>query len=36
VPSCFDATAEVTLDELRIELAYPLDEPSDRFFRQPG
>jgi transcriptional regulator with XRE-family HTH domain len=32
----FDATAEVTLDELRIELAYPLDEASDRFFRQPG
>jgi transcription regulator MmyB-like protein len=31
----FDATAEVTLDELRIELAYPLDEPSHRFFRQP-
>lgn len=30
----FDATAEVTLDELRIELAYPLDQPSDRFFRQ--
>lgn len=32
----FDSTAEVTLDELRIELAYPLDEPSDRFFRQPA
>jgi hypothetical protein len=28
----FDATADVTLDELRIELAYPLDEASDRFF----
>ncbi len=30
----FDSTAEVTLDELRIELVYPLDEPSDRFFRE--
>ncbi|HZM84302.1 MAG TPA: hypothetical protein VFC19_51945 [Candidatus Limnocylindrales bacterium] len=30
----FDSTAEVTLDELRIELTYPLDEASDRFFRE--
>jgi transcriptional regulator with XRE-family HTH domain len=29
----FDSPAEVTLDELRIELTYPLDEASDRFFR---
>lgn len=31
----FDSTAEITLDELRIELTYPLDETADRFFRQP-
>jgi hypothetical protein len=36
VAARFDATAEVTLDELRIELSYPLDEASDRFFRQSG
>jgi transcriptional regulator with XRE-family HTH domain len=30
----FDSPAEVTLDELRIELAYPLDENSERFFRE--
>ena len=29
----FDDTAEVTLDELRIELMYPLDDDADRFFR---
>ena len=29
----FDATAEITLDELRIELTYPLDQTADRFFR---
>jgi hypothetical protein len=29
----FDSTAEVTLDELRIELTYPLDQTADRFFR---
>ena len=31
----FDDPAEMTLDELRVELAYPLDKPSDRFFRSP-
>jgi len=31
----FDEAAEVTLDELRIELAYPLDEAADHFFRHP-
>lgn len=36
VAARFDATAEVTLDELRIELSYPLDDASDRFFRQSG
>jgi len=29
----FDHTAEVTLDELRIELMYPMDDEADRFFR---
>jgi len=29
----FDPTAEVTLDELRIELTYPLDATADAFFR---
>lgn len=29
----FDHIAEVTLDELRIELMYPLDDDADRFFR---
>jgi MmyB-like transcription regulator ligand binding domain len=29
----FDHTAEVTLDELRIELMYPMDDDADRFFR---
>jgi transcriptional regulator with XRE-family HTH domain len=36
----FDDIAEVTLDELRVELMYPLDEEAERFFRahagQPG
>lgn len=31
----FDATAEITLSELRIELSYPLDQASDEFFREP-
>lgn len=31
----FDHIAEVTLDELRIELMYPLDDEADRFFRTP-
>ena len=29
----FDPVADVTLDELRIELFYPLDEEAERFFR---
>jgi len=29
----FDGTAEVTLDELRIELTYPLDADADSYFR---
>lgn len=32
----FDATAEITLDELRIELIYPLDEAGEQFFRDAG
>jgi transcriptional regulator with XRE-family HTH domain len=31
----FDPTAEITLDELRIELLYPLDTTAERFFRTP-
>jgi transcriptional regulator with XRE-family HTH domain len=31
----FDPIAEVTLDELRIELMYPLDEAAEAFFRAP-
>ncbi len=30
----FDPVAEVTLDELRIELMYPLDAAAERFFRR--
>lgn len=30
----FDPVAEVTLDELRIELMYPLDSAAERFFRE--
>jgi hypothetical protein len=33
VAAHFDATTEVTLNELRIELSYPLDRASDEFFR---
>jgi transcriptional regulator with XRE-family HTH domain len=29
----FDQAADVTLDELRVELIYPFDEAADRFFR---
>ncbi len=29
----FDHAAEVTLDELRVELMYPLDEVAERYFR---
>ncbi|MBD8504900.1 helix-turn-helix domain-containing protein [Hoyosella sp. G463] len=31
--SRFEATAEITLDELRIELTYPLDAEAEAFFR---
>ena len=30
----FDPIAEVTLDELRVELMYPLDDAAERFFRE--
>jgi len=30
----FDPVAEVTLDDVRIELTYPLDDVAERFFRQ--
>jgi transcriptional regulator with XRE-family HTH domain len=30
----FDTAVEVTLDELRIELIYPLDDDAEHFFRQ--
>lgn len=33
VAARFDPTAEITLDELRIELLYPLDAIAERFFR---
>jgi hypothetical protein len=29
----FDHPTEVTLDELHIELMYPMDDDADRFFR---
>lgn len=29
----FDHAADVTLDELRVELMYPLDEDAERYFR---
>ena len=32
----FDPVADVTLDELRIELFYPLDETAESFFRALG
>jgi hypothetical protein len=32
----FDHAADVTLDELRAELIYPLDKQADRFFRGHG
>ncbi len=31
----FEQVAEVTLDEPRIELVYPLDAAAERFFRAP-
>jgi len=30
----FDQAAEITLDELRVELMYPFDDAADRFFRR--
>jgi transcriptional regulator with XRE-family HTH domain len=35
VAAHFDATTDITLNELRIELSYPLDQASDDFFRLP-
>jgi hypothetical protein len=32
----FDHPAETTLDELRVELLYPMDEDADQFFRYPA
>jgi hypothetical protein len=32
-PPDFDPVADVTLQELRVELMYPLDEAAARFFR---
>ncbi|HCT79136.1 MAG TPA: hypothetical protein DGT23_21780 [Micromonosporaceae bacterium] len=34
VAARFDAPAEVTLDELRIELIYPADAEAEQYFRQ--
>jgi hypothetical protein len=33
VAARFESVADVTLDEVRVELVYPEDEASDRFFR---
>jgi transcriptional regulator with XRE-family HTH domain len=33
VAARFESVADVTLDEVRVELVYPEDEPSERFFR---
>jgi hypothetical protein len=30
----FDQAAEITLDELRVELMYPFDDAAERFFRR--
>jgi len=32
----FDHPAEVTLDEVRVELMFPMDEVAERFFRTAG
>jgi transcriptional regulator with XRE-family HTH domain len=32
----FDHPAELTLDELRVELMYPMDDTAERFFRTAG
>lgn len=29
----FDQAAEITLDELRVELLYPFDKAAERYFR---
>src|SRR5262245_25624582 len=34
VAARFDPVADVTLDEVRVELTYPLDDVADRFFRE--
>lgn len=33
VAARFESVADITLDEIRVELVYPEDEPSERFFR---
>ena len=33
VAATFESVADVTLDEVRVELIYPEDDASDRFFR---
>jgi hypothetical protein len=33
VAASFEPVADVTLDEVRVELIYPEDDTSDRFFR---
>ena len=33
VAARFESVADITLDEVRVELIYPEDEPSERFFR---
>lgn len=35
VAARFESVADITLDEVRVELIYPEDEPSERFFRAP-
>jgi hypothetical protein len=32
----FDHAAEITLDELHVELRYPYDDDAERFFRRHG
>lgn len=36
VTAQFDTTSEITLNELRIELSYPLDRAIEEFFRSPA
>lgn len=33
VAARFESVADITLDEIRVELVYPEDEPSERYFR---